>query len=188
MRIHFRVSFGILFFMKLYHISENSGIQIFHPHSPVHRPEIEPAVWAVNQHFLPLFMLSRDCPRVTFWPISTTTAQDKDRYWEAVSSDFVIVVEWGWLDRILATTLHRYTFDSEFFELEDPLDSAGYHGVYISRHTVSKESVESIHQPLHELSTMNVEVRFCDRLFPLHTALHSSTMHVSSMRMRNAAR
>ena len=88
--------------MPLYHFSEEPGIVEFVPRAPLAHPEQEPLVWAIDVWHSPLYYLPRDCPRVCFWPLPTTTPGDREQWFETVSGRMVIAVEWDWLERIRA--------------------------------------------------------------------------------------
>ena len=51
--------------MRLYHVSEDPDILVFHPRLP-NRDDLDPAtglVWALDEERLPKFLTPRDCPR-----------------------------------------------------------------------------------------------------------------------------
>ena len=94
--------------MALYHFSEDPTITRFVPRPPLARPEVEPLVWAIDDWHAPVYFLPRDCPRVCFWPLPTTTAEDYARFFATVSGRMVIAIESGWLERLRTTRLYRY--------------------------------------------------------------------------------
>jgi hypothetical protein len=174
--------------MNLYHFSEDATIERFEPRSPLLRPEAEPMVWAIDEAHSPLYYLPRDCPRVAFWPLTTTLPTDLDRFYSGVTARMVIAIEWGWLARLLTTRLYRYRFSTDTFEPLDLPGSAAFHGVYVSRSIVTPLQVEPLEGLVDRLGASDVELRLCPTLHPLCNALIESSMHFSCIRMRNAKR
>src|SRR5947207_3071421 len=101
--------------MLLYHFSEEPDIAVFVPRSPLERPEVEPLVWAIDEWHAPMYFVPRNCPRACFWPKSTTTLADRERWYSGIDARLVIAVETGWLERIRATKLYRYTLPHASF-------------------------------------------------------------------------
>lgn len=163
--------------MPVYHYSEDPTIEAFAP-----RPSRlgEPLVWAIDEWHSPLYWLPRDCPRVTFWPLPRTTAADLERWWAHVAGRIVVAIEAGWLERVRACRLYRYSFDDPAFE---PTHD---HGVHLSRATVRPVSVEPVGDLLARQAAAGVELRLCQSLVPLGRAILSSSLHWSLIRMRNA--
>ncbi|MEX2080559.1 MAG: DUF6886 family protein, partial [Dehalococcoidia bacterium] len=93
--------------MELYHFSEEPGIAVFEPRAPLAHPEGELVVWAVEAELQAIFLLPRDCPRVCFWPLETTTEEDRARLWHNVSARMVAAVEAGWRGAVRETVLYR---------------------------------------------------------------------------------
>ena len=166
--------------MLLYHFSENPTIQEFVPRAPLAHPETEPFVWTVDDWHSPLYYLPRDCPRVCFWPLPTTTLEDREAFFSTVSGRMVIAIESGWYERLIAASLYQYTFDeATFFPTHD-------HGVYLSRATVRPQKVERMGHLMERLLEANVELRLCSSLVPLGERIIHTSLHFSLIRMRNA--
>jgi hypothetical protein len=166
--------------MALYHLSEDATIARFVPRPPLARPEVEPLVWAIDDWHAPVYFLPRDCPRVCFWPLPTTTAEDHARYFATVSGRMVIAVESGWLERLRTTRLYRYLMpEATFVDIHD-------HGVHVSRAAVAPLRVEPVGDLLAALAGAGVEVHIMPSLVPLARAISQSTLHFSLIRMRNA--
>ncbi len=168
--------------VALYHFSEDPGIERFEPRAPLERPQIEPLVWAIDEWHAPMYFLPRDCPRACFWPIESTTAADRERWFRTVAARMVITIESAWLQRIRETTLFRYTMPAEAFALNDTI--AGH---YVAQSAVTPAAIEPVGDLLEALMEANVELRVTPRLGPLWCALVSSTMAFSGTRLRNAA-
>ncbi len=166
--------------MELYHFSEDPAITQFVPRPPLAHPETEPFVWAIDGWHAPLYYLPRDCPRVCFWPLPTTTLEDRERLWSYVSGRMVIAIETVWLPRLTTTALTRYAFsDATFVSTED-------HGVHVSREAVTPLNVAPMGNLLERLAEAEVELRLCPSLVPLGETLLQSSLHFSLIRMRNA--
>jgi hypothetical protein len=166
--------------MALYHFSEDPTITQFVPRPPLARPEVEPLVWAIDDWHAPVYFLPRDCPRVCFWPLPTTTAEDYTRFFDTVSGRMVIAIESGWLDRLRSTHLYRYMMpEATFVDIHD-------HGVHVSHAAVAPLRVEPVGDLLAALTGAGVEVRITPSLVPLGRAISQTTLHFSLIRMRNA--
>lgn len=168
---------------RLFHVSEEGHLDIFHP-----RPLPEPrkdapslAVWAIDEDHLPNYLLPRDCPRVTFRATPASKNYDVDAFFDNSQARRMIVVEQGWLDRILKTALHLYEFPAVPFRLLDI--SAGYH---VSQEAVIPLSVREISDPLQEIAESGYELRLVPNLWPVYDGVTRSSLDYSIIRMRNA--
>lgn len=166
--------------MPLYHFSEDPTIARFVPRPPLARPEVEPLVWAIDDWHAPIYFFPRDCPRVCFWPLLTTTTEDYARFFSTISGRIVVAIESGWWDRVRGTRLYRYIMPEETFEnIHD-------HGVHVSREPVVPLRVEPVGDLLAALAEAGVELRVTPSLVPLGRAIIETTLHFSLIRMRNA--
>ncbi len=166
--------------MPLSHFSEDSTITRFVPRSPLSRPEVEPLVWAIDDWHAPVYFFPRDCPRVCFWPLPTTTPEDAACWFATVPCRMVIAIESAWLERLRAARLFRYRMPTETFaDIHD-------HGVYVSREPVVPRSVAPVGDLLAALTDAGVELRITPSLVPLGRAIIETTLHFSLIRMRNA--
>lgn len=166
----------------LYHFSEDPTIERFVPRAPLHRPEVKPQVWAIEAWTAPKYFFPRDCPRVCFWPGLTTGVDDYERFFVYVDARMVAAVEVAWLDRIRSALLYRYLLPAESFQ---PVP--GEVGTYVSDQTVTPQKVEPVGDLLAALFAARVELRICQSLVALGTAIIGSTMDFSLIRMRNAS-
>jgi hypothetical protein len=167
--------------MALYHFSEDPTIEVFVPHVPEHRDDVEPLVYAIDAWHAPMYYLPRQCPRACFWPGPGTTAEDRARSFTGVEAKMVIAVEADWLERIRSTTLYRYAMpEASFIEHGD--DSGHWH----SRETVVPISVAPVGDLLTALVEADVELRITPRLYELWQAVIASTLSFSGTRLRNA--
>ena len=160
----------------LYHVSEQSGIERFEPRSVEGG---EAVVWAVDSERLRNYLLSRDCPRVTFNAGPDSTADDVQRF--LGSSSAVVAVESGWLERIRSCRLFVYHLPPESFVCID--QCAGY---YVSKEPVAPAAEEVVDDLIAALLNRGVELRFLPDLWDLRDAVAASTLQFSIIRMRNA--
>ncbi len=167
--------------MPVYHFSEDPGIAEFVPRAPLAHPDTEPFIWAIDAWHAPLYYMPRDCPRVCFWPLPTTTPEDRERFFSSVSGRMVIAIEAAWYERLVKTALYRYTFDdASFFPTHD-------HGVHLSRETARPKRVEHVGNLMERLTASDIELRLCPSLAPLGERIIQTSLHFSLIRMRNAA-
>lgn len=165
----------------LYHFSEEPGIGEFEPRVLESRPELrEPLVWAIEPSHQHMYLFPRDCPRVLLWPVATTTAADRERWFGRTEARAIAYVEYGWLERMHATSLYRYVLPVE------PFEDLGDTGMWVSRSTVRPLRVEVVDDLFEALRSAGVELRVMERLTALHGLWEETTLHWSSIRMRNA--
>lgn len=166
--------------MHLFHVSEESDIEIFHPRIP-HRNDLDKSiglVWAINERCLPNFFTPRNCPRVTYHINDTTTRQDIDRYISSSTINHVVVIEHEWFKRMLDTVLYIYEFDTTNFILQD--ECAGYYVSTVSQIPIAKHIVTDLY---HELFKRNVELRVVDSLWKISEEIIQSSFNWSQCRM-----
>ncbi len=170
--------------MTLYHFSEDPAIERFVPREMPTRSGEPARVWAIDAAHAPLYWLPRDCPRVCFWAVPTSTPEDVARFLGHTAARMVIAIEAGWLDRVRATRLYAYHLpDDDFSLLAGAEAGPGYH---VSAAPVFPLRVEPVGDLLAQLAGAGVELRITPSLWPLHHALIAATLHFSMIRMRNA--
>jgi uncharacterized protein DUF6886 len=165
--------------MPLFHYSEDPTIERFVPRAPLAHPEREPLVWTIDAWHSPIYYVPRDCPRVGFWPLPTTTAEDRERWFAGVSGRMVVAIESRWMDRIRSVQLYRYVMP------EEPFESLHDHGAHVSRQTVVPLRVEPVGDLLEALMAADVELRVSPSLVPIARAVMQTTLHWSLIRMCN---
>jgi len=101
--------------MVLYHFSEDPTIREFVPRAPLAHPDWEPLVWAIDAWHAPIYYVPRECPRVCFWPLPTTTPEDRERWFGHVPARMVVAIESVWLERLRTTQLYRYVMSAASF-------------------------------------------------------------------------
>jgi hypothetical protein len=169
--------------MKLYHISEGEGIEIFEPRpSPQAYQNIKDnVVFAVTEEMLHNYLLPRDSPRVTYYSKPDSTNEDIEKFIGNNGHKYIINVEEGWLERIKQTTLYLYELPHESFILLD--EGSGY---YISYSPVKPVKVKIVNDILSELACRDVELRSIQSLKALAYEVSKSSLQFSIIRIRNA--
>jgi hypothetical protein len=169
--------------MRLFHVSEESNIDIFYPRLPV-RTDLNPSVglvWAINERCLPNFLTPRNCPRVTYHVGENTTLADRRTYISTSSCSHVVVIEYNWFEIMKNTKLYLYEFDSTAFELQD--DIAGYYISKVEQKPINKLEVEDLFEQLFK---RNVELRVVDNLWDISEKIKKSSFNWSMCRMGKA--
>ena len=169
--------------MRLFHVSEESDIKVFEPRLPT-RKDLNPnigLVWAIDEARLPNFLTPRNCPRVAYHVGSQTNEADKNRFFASSGISHAIVIESGWYQTIINTTLYLYEFHTEDFVLQD--STAGY---YVSITTQYPKEKYVITDLFGELLKRNVEIRITDNLWDIADDVKTSTLNWSLCRMANA--
>ena len=166
--------------MRLFHVSEESEIEIFNPRIPT-RTDLDQSVglvWAINEKCLPNFLTPRNCPRVTYHIGLNTSESDMKRYISTNGCSHVVVIETKWFEILKNTKLYLYEFDSKQFELQDNI--AGY---YISKTPQTPIAKFELTNLVLELSRRNVEIRVLDNLWDICEEIQQTTFNWSMCRM-----
>lgn len=169
--------------MRLFHISEESNIEIFNPRIPT-RCDLDQSVglvWAINERCLPNFLTPRDCPRITYHISKNTSEEDIRRYISSRTINHVIIIESAWFEKIKTTSLYMYEFDAEQFELQDEV--AGYYVSKMPQVPIAKYEINDLFQ---ELFNRNVEIRVIDNLWKIFEEIKQTSFNWSMCRMRFA--
>lgn len=169
--------------MRLFHVSEEPDIPIFHPRLPSRR-DLDPAiglVWAIDESHLPNFLTPRDCPRVAWHVGQGTSEADRHRFFSSTTHTYAVAFEGKWLEAMRHTTLYLYEFSPDGFCLQDGI--AGYHVSTSAQTPIARHSIDD---PLGELIRRGVEVRIVDNLWHIADEIKSSTLDWSLCRMANA--
>ena len=168
--------------MRLYHVSEESNITVFHPRNPT-RDDLDQSVglvWAINEDCLPNFLTPRDCPRVTYHASINTTQHDIKKFFSA-SDRHCVAIEHRWYEKMMTTALYLYEFNPQGFYLQDEVA-----GFYVSEQSQKPISVTKVSHLFEALFARGVEVRLIDNLWQLADEVQHSTLNWSLCRMRNA--
>lgn len=169
--------------MQLFHVSEKSNIDVFHPRKPTRQDldQTKALVWAINEKCLPNFLTPRDCPRVCYYAGPQTSDMDKQTYFTSKTCTHVIVIENAWLQRMINTQLYLYEFNTKYFTLQD--ENAGY---YISERTQIPIKQIVVKDLFSELFKYQVELRVVDHLWDISDQIQKTTLNWSMCRMRFA--
>jgi hypothetical protein len=166
--------------MRLFHVSEESDIEIFEPRMPK-RQDLDQStglVWAITEECLPNFLTPRNCPRVAYHVGADTTLEDKRRYLSSETMIHVVAIENKWFEAMRKTTLYIYEFDPKDFYLQDAI--AGYYVSEKKQTPIRKHAVEDL---FTELFKRNVEIRVMDNLWFFSDKIQNTSFHWSMCRM-----
>lgn len=164
----------------LWHFSEDPSLGHFRPHRPATNPSEPPLVWAVDSRHAPSFWFPRDCPRGCIWPVSATTAEDRERFFGQTNSGRVHVIEAGWLDRLRSCRLYAYRLPAETFR---PHQVGGY---WVADTPVDAIERISIDDPLRRHADALIELRITPSIWPFWRRVVDSTVEFSGSRLRNS--
>jgi len=165
---------------RLFHISEDPNVKIFEPR-PSYRKDIDEKlkmVWSVSEDRMINYLFPRNCPRVTFYAMANSSAEDIKALMGYSSAKSVAAIESRWLSEMQNTTIYIYEFNPENFVIQD--ETAGY---YISSQPEIPISVTTVTNVLNELLKHNVEVRIMPSLWDLRDAVVNSSLGYSAIRM-----
>ena len=70
--------------MLLYHFSEESQIDIFHPRKSKNHEHLPPVVWAIDEEHSVNYLFPRDCPRVIFRRSDNMSKEYEHRFFKIV--------------------------------------------------------------------------------------------------------
>ena len=165
----------------LWHFSEDPSLSWFRPRISATNPQAQPLVWAVDTRHAPMFWFPRDCPRGCIWPVSTTTPEDRERFFGQSAANRIHVIESGWLQRMRACRLYAYRLPTEPFR---PHQVGGY--------WITTEQVAAVEQlPMEDLlvkhADAGIELRVTPSIWPFWRLVADSTVEFSGSRLRNTA-
>ena len=169
---------------RLFHFSDDPGITRFEPRPPPSASSgvAGHVVWAVGERLRHNYLLPRNCPRVTFYPMPDSTPTDIARLMTGTSAGHVVAIETAWMPALRHCRLYQYELPPVTFVPVD--EGAGY---YISREPVVPLGIVTIDDLLGELLACDIELRVMPSLWQLCDAVVASSLHFSCIRMRNAA-
>ena len=166
--------------MRLFHVSEESGIKFFKPRIPT-RSDLDKSdglVWAVDELRLPSFLTPRDCPRVTYHIGQNTKEDDIKKYFTSPTATYTVVIENKWFEIMRNTSLYLYEFDTNGFKLQDSI--AGY---YIAKTPQRPIAIFKTKNLFNELFERNVELRIVDNLWKISEEIKRTTLNWSLCKM-----
>jgi hypothetical protein len=165
----------------LWHFSEEPALGRFEPRPLAADPASPPLVWAVDTRHAPMFWFPRDCPRGCIWPVSTTTAADRELFFGQSGGARVHVIESAWLDRMRDCRLYAYRLPGDAFS---PHEVGGY---WIARQPVEAIERLAVDDLLARHAAAGIELRITPSIWPFWRRVTASTVEFSGSRLRNAA-
>ena len=166
----------------LYHFSEDPSIERFVPRTARTGPSEEALVWAIDSTHCHLYYFPRDCLRVVISKSPHTSAEDAEAFFGRTTATVIAAIESRWLDRLINTTIYRYTLPADGFVLRK--EGPGY---WVSKHETRPIEVEPIPDLMAALIRAGVELRIMPSLVPLRDAAVASTVEFDIIRWHNAA-
>ncbi|GAA0394718.1 DUF6886 family protein [Paenibacillus motobuensis] len=85
----------------LYHISEESNIEVFVPRKAEAWPDLPPVVWAMDEKHLINYLFPRECPRIIYSNSQKVSEADREKFFSQTVANTIVVVEKGWLERMM---------------------------------------------------------------------------------------
>lgn len=164
----------------LWHFSEDPSLSWFRPHPPATNPGAPGLVWAVDTRHAPMFWFPRDCPRGCIWPVSTTTEEDRERFFGQSAAHRVHVMEASWLWQMRGCRLYAYRLPAETFR---PHDTVG--GYWISDRQVEALERVIVDDVIGKHATAGIELRITPSIWPFWDRVTRSTVEFSGSRLRN---
>lgn len=164
----------------LWYFSEDPTLETFRPRAPVAKPGAPPLVWAVDTRHAPLFWFPGDCPRVCIWPVSTTTAEDRERFFGQSAAHRIHVMEASWLWRMRGWRLYAYRLPAETFR---PDDEVG--GFWVSDRRVDAAERLVIDDLIGRHAVAGIELRITPSIWPFWERVAASTVEFSGSRLRD---
>jgi hypothetical protein len=166
----------------LWHFSEDPALSRFQPRPAPASPQSPPLVWAVDTRHAPIFWFPRDCPRGCIWPVSTTTAEDREIFFGQGDAGRIHVIEADWLERMRSCTLYAYQLPVGPFR---PHDVGGY---WVADEQVDAIRRVTISDLLGEHVVASIELRITPSIWPFWRRVTRSTVEFSGCRLGNALR
>ena len=163
--------------MSFYHVSDDPGITEFIPRitARTDMDNFKGYVRALDERGLINFMTPRNCPRVYYYAVETTTEEDIAKYF-ASSARHGIAIENIWHECMTKASLYIYELDAiTFYKADGP-------GYYISEQTQIPLSVTKVDNLFEQLFEKNVEVRILPNLHQFKEAVMQSTVRGGMMR------
>jgi hypothetical protein len=165
---------------ELWHVSEDSSIEVFHPHHSEPHAADEQLVWAVESRYQWLYWFPRDCPRACWCADGETSDEDVERWLGGDRERRVAVIETVWLERMRSARVYAYRFPPETFEAWDKF--------FVSRETVVPLELVELGDLLALHADAGNELRIAPTLYPLWDDVIETTLDYSGIRLRNAVR
>jgi hypothetical protein len=163
----------------LWHFSENPSIERFRPHVPVTNPTASPLVWAIDTRHSPMFWFPRVCPRGCIWAVSSTSDEDRERFFGQTAADRIHVVESSWVNDMERCSLFGYRLPMESFR---PHDVGGY---WVSEDAVDADERVVVGDLLDRHIEAGIELRITPSIWPFWNRVTQSSLEFSGHRLVN---
>jgi hypothetical protein len=128
-----------------------------------------------------MFWFPRDCPRGCIWPVSTTTPEDRERFFGQSGAGRVHVIEADWLERMRTCRLYAYRLPAGPFR---PHETGGY---WVSDTLVEAAERMLVDDLIGRHARARIELRITPSIWPFWRRVADSTVEFSGSRLRNAA-
>ena len=164
----------------LWHVSDDPAIACFEPRANDLHDSPEALVWAIDDEHVPAYWFPRDCPRGTFWAVSSTSDEDVGRF---LTGDRVLRVhafQSDWLDVFRSARLYAYRLPADSFERYER--AAGY---WVSRDAVEPAEVVELGDLFERHAAAGIELRIVPDLAAVWERVIESTLEYSGIRLRN---
>ncbi|HEV2638992.1 MAG TPA: hypothetical protein VGX23_27860 [Actinocrinis sp.] len=154
----------------LWHFSDNPSLGRFEPRVST-KPSAPRLVWAVDSRHAPMFWFPRDCPRGCFWPVSTTTQEDRERFFGQSAAGRIHIMESDWLRRMRDGRVYAYRLPAESFRPDDVVG-----GFWVSDWQVEAIEQVVLDDLLGAHAAADIELRITPRIGPLWERVVESTV------------
>ena len=165
----------------LWHFSEDPALSLFRPQARPANPDAPPLVWAVDMRHAPMFWFPRDCPRGCIWPVSRTTAEDREKFFGQSAAHRVHVMEANWVWQMRGCRLYAYRLPGETFR---PHDVVG--GYWVSDRKVEAIERVVVDDLIGRHAVAGIELRITPSIWPLWERVMDSTVEFSGSRLRDS--
>jgi hypothetical protein len=165
----------------LWHFSEDPSLGRFRPRLTPTNPQEPPLVWAVDGRHAPTFWFPRDCPRGCIWPVSATTAEDRERFFGQSAASRVHVIEATWQKRMRECRLYAYQLPLGPFR---PHAVGGY---WVTDEQVDAIDMVVVDDLVGRHARAGIELRITPSIWPFWRRVVKSTVEFSGSRLRNTA-
>jgi len=165
--------------MKLYHYSEEPGIEFFN--SRFHHVLQDTAVWAISETYRHNYLFSKYCLRICYYATEESSREDLECFIGYSEAKYILYLESPFWDKMIRTILYEYALLVETFQLHNV--PAGY---YLSKESVAPVSCRKLDRIAAELWKLDVALRIATSLKRLYEEVRKSTPNYSMIRMRNA--
>ena len=114
--------------------------------------------------------------------MSTTTADDRERFFGQSGAERVHAIESGWLERVRACRVYAYRLPADAFA---PHAAVG--GYWVTEQTVAATERVAFDDLIGLHAAAGIELRITPSIWPFWRRVTASTLAFSGSRLRNAA-